>query len=120
MDEYINGYEHQVIEFFNRRTAYDQEKGSQHPHEADLLLSSIPLQEKHSVLDIATGTGLVAIPAAQKVGSDGHVVGVDFSPGMLEQARRKSEAVGLQNIEFIESDAADLNFSDNSFDVIFC
>ena len=116
----MNGYKRQVIEFFNRRTAYDQEEGSQHPREAALLLSSVPLQEKHRVLDIATGTGLVAIPAAQKVASDGHVVGVDFSPGMLEQARRKSKAVGLQNIEFIETDAADLNFSDNSFDVIFC
>lgn len=120
MDEYINGYNRQVIEFFNSRTAYDQEEGSQHPREADLLLNYVPLQEKHKVLDIATGTGLIAIPAAQKVSSAGHVVGVDFSAGMIEQARRKSKAVGLQNIEFIEADAASLNFSDNSFDVIFC
>lgn len=116
----MDGYKQQVIEFFNRRTAYDQESGTQHPHEANLLLESVQVRQGQRVLDIATGTGLVAIPAAQKVGSDGYVVGVDMSPGMLHQAKQKIEAAELQNIDLIEADAEYINFSDGSFDVIFC
>jgi len=115
----MDDYKQQVISFFNQRTAYDQE-GPRHPREADLLLKSVTLQKKQRVLDVATGTGLVAIPAAHKVGSGGHVVGVDLSPGMLSQASRKIEAAGLQNIELIEADASSIDFSDSSFDVIFC
>jgi len=71
----MNDYKRQVTEFFNQRTAYDQE-GSRHPHEANLLLKCVQLQKGQEILDVATGTGLVAIPAAEKVGSEGYVVGV--------------------------------------------
>ncbi|MFM2063029.1 MAG: hypothetical protein RLZZ507_2699 [Cyanobacteriota bacterium] len=116
----MDNYKQQIIEIFNSRTAYDQEKGSHHPREAILLLESIPLQQGQKILDIATGTGLVAIPAALKVGLEGYVIGVDISPGMLDQAREKVTAAGLKNIEFIEEDAEHINFNDGSFDVIFC
>jgi arsenite methyltransferase len=115
----MDNYKQQVTEFFNRRTAYDQE-GLRHPREARLLLESVPLQTGQRILDIATGTGLVAIPAAKKVGSEGYVIGVDFSSGMLHQAKQKIEAAALQNIELIEADADFINFKDNDFDVIFC
>ncbi len=71
-------------------------------------------------MDVATGTGIVAIAAAHILGTEGKVVGVDISPGMLSQARRKIEAAGLQNIELIEADADYLNFDDQSFDAILC
>ena len=116
----MNGYKQQVIEFYNSRTTYDYEEGTRHPLEANLLLESVPIQKGQKILDVATGTGLVAIPAAQKVGSEGYVIGIDMSPGMLHQARLKIEAASLQNIELIEADAESINFSDSSFDVIFC
>lgn len=115
----MDDYKQQVSEFFNQRTAYDLE-GSRHPHEANLLLKSVPLQEGQRVLDVATGTGLIALPAAQKVGLEGYVLGIDISPGMLHQARQKIEALGLKNIEFIQTDADYLDCADESFDVIFC
>ncbi|MEP0869591.1 methyltransferase domain-containing protein [Trichocoleus desertorum AS-A10] len=115
----MNQYKQQVIDFFNQRIAYDQE-GSRHPQEAAQLLSFVPLQKHQRALDIATGTGLVAISAAQKVGVQGYVVGVDFSPGMLAQAKRKVEPLGLTNIEFVEADAEAVDFMPESFDVIFC
>jgi ubiquinone/menaquinone biosynthesis C-methylase UbiE len=116
----MDNYKQQVIEFYNARTTYDHETGTQHPREASLLLEYVPLQQGQKILDIATGTGLVAIPAALKVGSEGYVVGVDMSPGMLHQARQKIAAEKLQNIELIEADVEDISFSENSFDVIFC
>jgi ubiquinone/menaquinone biosynthesis C-methylase UbiE len=116
----MDNYKHQIIEFFNSRTAYDHEEGSQHPREASLLLEYVPLQKGQKILDIATGTGLVAIPAALKVGLEGYVIGVDISPGMLHQAREKVTATGLKNIEFIEEDAENINLKADSFDVIYC
>lgn len=63
---------------------------------------------------------MVAIEAAQIVGCEGQVVGVDISTGMLDQARRKVEALGLSNIEFQLADAEALNFPANSFDLVLC
>lgn len=116
----MDDYKQQVLELYNSRTAYDQEEGTRHPLKANFLLESVPIQKGQKILDVATGTGLVAIPAAQKVGSEGYVIGIDMSPGMLHQARLKVEAARLQNIELIEADADYINFSNSSFDAIFC
>lgn len=112
-----NNYKQQVIADFNSRTHYDNEWRYR---VANPLIELAHLQPRQRVLDVATGTGIVAISAAKIVGFQGHVVGVDFSTGMLNQARQKIEAEGLQNIELIEADADNLNFSDNSFDAILC
>lgn len=116
----MDSYKQQIIEFYNRRTTYDHEENTRHPHDANVLLEFVPIHSGQKIFDVATGTGLVAIPAAQKVGSDGYVIGIDMSPGMLYQARQKVEAASLQNIELIETDADSINFDDSSFDVIFC
>lgn len=115
----INDYKQRVVADFNSRTNYD--KGNNfHPPLANRLVELAGLQSGQKILDIATGTGLVAIAAAKIVGSDGQVVGVDISKGMLEQAQRKVEAAGLQNVELQEIDAENLKLSDNSFDAILC
>ncbi len=113
----INAYKQQVIADFNQRTNYDNDFRY---CLANPLIELAQLQTGQQVLDVATGTGIVAIAAAKIVGAEGKVVGVDISSGMLNQARQKIAAVGLQNIELIEADADYLNFSDNSFDAILC
>jgi protein-L-isoaspartate(D-aspartate) O-methyltransferase len=113
----LTEYKQQVTAFFDARTSYDNEFTYRR---AIPIVELAQLQRGQQVLDVATGTGILAIAAAQLVGSEGKVVGVDISPGMLNQARRKIEAAGLQNIELIEVDADYLNFSDDSFDAIFC
>lgn len=110
-------YKQQVTAFFDTRTSYDNEFTYRR---AVPVVELAQLQRGQQVLDVATGTGILAIAAAQLVGSEGKVVGVDISPGMLSQARRKIEEAGLQNIELIEVDADYLNFSDESFDAILC
>ena len=62
-------------------------------------------------LDVATGTGDLAIELARRVGPGGEVVGSDFSPGMLERARRKAPA-----LRFEEGDALALPYPDDAFD----
>ncbi|MEH2269383.1 MAG: methyltransferase domain-containing protein [Nostoc sp.] len=116
----LDSYKQQLREFYGSRTTYDHEQGTRHPLEAKLLLEFVPLHSGQKILDVATGTGLLAIAAAEKVGSEGYVVGIDMTPGMLHQARQKITAAKLQNIELIEADAEYFNFSDSSFDVVFC
>ena len=56
----MSEYKQQVIDFFNKRTAYDKE-GNSHRNEAKKLLEFAPVKAGQTVLDLATGTGLVAI-----------------------------------------------------------
>ncbi|MBN3960580.1 methyltransferase domain-containing protein [Nostoc sp. NMS8] len=116
----LDNYKQQLKEFYGSRTTYDHEEGTRHPLEAKILLEFVPLHSGQKILDVATGTGLLAIPASEKVGSEGYVIGIDMTPGMLQQARQKIAAAKLQNIELIEADAEYLNFSDSSFDAVFC
>lgn len=84
------------------------------------MIELAQVKQGQEILDIATGTGLVAITAAQILGSAGRVVGVDISKGMLEQAQRKIDTLGLKNVELIEADADYIDFNNSSFDIIFC
>ena len=72
------------------------------------------------VLDVATGTGIVAMISAGIVGSTGKVVGIDLSSDMLAVARQKAAAAGLTDLEFREGDAEKLDFPDGSFDAVLC
>jgi ubiquinone/menaquinone biosynthesis C-methylase UbiE len=71
-----------------------------------------------NVLDIATGTGMVCIEVAKKVGEHGLVLGIDYSKPMLKQSAKKTKALDLHNIDFILADAHNLPISDNHFDVV--
>lgn len=71
-----------------------------------------------SILDVATGTGDVAI-LAQKILHPAKITGIDISEGMLDIGRKKIEKLGLQNeIELQKGDSETLAFADNSFDAI--
>lgn len=72
------------------------------------------LQRGGTALDVACGTGKLTAALAEAVGPDGHVLGVDLSPGMLDEARR---ACGdLPGIEFRLGNALALPVADGSFD----
>ena len=115
----MSDYKQQIIDFFDRRTAYDAE-GDSHLNEARRLLEYVPLESGETILDLATGTGLVAIAAAKKVAPDGSMIGVDISSGMLKQARNKILAEGINNLKLIEADVELVNFAPEQFDTIFC
>jgi demethylmenaquinone methyltransferase/2-methoxy-6-polyprenyl-1,4-benzoquinol methylase len=67
------------------------------------------------VLDVATGTGDLAIELARRVAPGGEVVGSDFSEAMLTRARVKPKPAGAE-LRFEWGDALDLQFADGSFD----
>jgi SAM-dependent methyltransferase len=68
------------------------------------------------VLDVAAGYGEPSLTAAKVVGPEGSVVATDISPGMLSFGRERAIAAGVENIEFVESDASSLDFAAGSFD----
>lgn len=70
-----------------------------------------------TILDIATGTGDLAIQFAENTNAT-KIVGLDLSEGMLKVARKKTAKKGVPNIEFIKGDSEALPFPDESFDAI--
>jgi len=71
-----------------------------------------------NVLDVGCGTGASALPAAQVVGRDGFVVGVDLSARLLDRARTKAMTHGLTNLEFRLADMTALGYPDGRFDAV--
>ena len=68
------------------------------------------------VLDVAAGYGEPSLTAARAAGPEGSVVATDISAEMITFGRERAAAAGLGNVEFVESDAASLEFPEGSFD----
>jgi ubiquinone/menaquinone biosynthesis C-methylase UbiE len=81
------------------------------------LLRAAALRPGKRVLDVGCGTGIVARLAAEAVGGEGSVTGLDVEPGMLAVAR--SAAEGLE-IEWIEASAESIPLPDETIDVVLC
>lgn len=76
------------------------------------------LRPGEKVVDIGSGAGFDTFIAAQQVGPEGRVVGVDMTEEMLEKAGSTAEAMGLDNVEFREGYAEDLPVEDGWADVV--
>jgi arsenite methyltransferase len=76
------------------------------------------LAEGERVLDLGSGAGTDSLVAAQMVGEQGHVTGIDMTPAMLAKARGAAAEMGLANVEFVGAEAEQLPFPDESFDVV--
>lgn len=80
------------------------------------MLRRIQALNPTDILDVASGTGDIALALAEK-NPQAHVVGSDLSENMLNVARRRGEAAGLANIEFRVENAMQLGLADETFDV---
>jgi arsenite methyltransferase len=70
------------------------------------------------VLDLGSGAGTDSLVAAQMVGEDGRVTGIDMTPEMLAKARAAAAEMGATSVEFVEGEVERLPFADASFDVV--
>lgn len=71
-----------------------------------------------TVLDLGSGAGFDCFLAAQKVGSKGKIIGVDFAKEMIEVAQANAKNWKLKNVEFRQGDIENLPIDDNSIDII--
>jgi arsenite methyltransferase len=76
------------------------------------------LNRGEHVIDIGSGAGMDSMIAARMVGPDGHVIGIDMTPAMIEKARAASEGLGLTQLEFRQGFAEALPVPDGWADVI--
>lgn len=74
-------------------------------------------QPRDTALDLCCGSGDLAFLLAKTIGKGGTVIGADFSPQQLEIARQRQINQGLlSSLEWVEADALDLPFAENTFD----
>jgi ubiquinone/menaquinone biosynthesis C-methylase UbiE len=99
-------YDHPVNSFWER---YGRE-----------TVASLPINPGARVLDVCCGSGASAIPAAEAVGPEGFVLGVDLAENLLALARAKATDRSLNNIEFRAGDMLDLQLPTMGFDAVIC
>jgi len=76
------------------------------------------LREGETVLDLGSGAGFDCFLAANKVGENGRVIGVDMTPEMIEKARENAEEGDYRNVEFRLGEIENLPVADNSVDIV--
>jgi len=109
-----------TIETFNTVSAgYDNRSLRFFAESAKCMAHYLDAPDIRRVLDVATGTGNLALEIA-RTSSDIKVTGIDFSPGMLAQARAKAERDGIGNAEFLEMDMHEITLPDSHFDAAVC
>lgn len=102
--------------------SYDQVEG--YVQEADLGLGcGLPTQFAHlsegqTVVDLGSGAGNDAFIARREVGETGRVIGIDFTPRMVEKARANAAKLGYDNVEFVEGDIENMPLDDDITDVV--
>ena len=83
---------------------------------SDRLVEMADVQAGGRVLDVACGYGEPSLPAARKAGPEGSVVATDIAKTVLEYAAKRAADAGVDDIEFVESEAIALDFPEHSFD----
>ncbi len=76
------------------------------------------IQAGDTVLDLGSGAGNDCFVARAEAGETGKVIGVDFTPKMIQLARQNAEKRGYNNVEFRQGDIEELPISDQSVDVV--
>jgi len=79
------------------------------------MLDAAAVRRGDNLVDVACGTGVVARAAAERVGPEGAVAGLDLNPAMLAVAHRLAPS-----IDWREGDVASMPFDENTFDVATC
>lgn len=106
-DRLADGYDRAALRFF--------------PFAADRLVRRLAPRPGEKILDVATGTGAVAVAVGQHlVGSGGRVMAVDISERMLDRAYANVRRMALHNVDVHPMDATALEFRSGYFDAVAC
>src|SRR6266850_850139 len=106
--------------FSQAATIYDRVGPGIFSHFGQRLVDVAEIAAGANVLDVAAGRGALLIPAAAKVGANGHVTGIDFSPDMVRETAKDIEGQALYQAKIRHMDAEQMTFADESFDRVVC
>jgi SAM-dependent methyltransferase len=84
------------------------------------MVRALDPQPGNTVLELAAGPGDVGFAAAPLLGEEGRLISSDFSPEMVEVARRRAAELALRNVEHRQIDAEDIPLEDGSVDGVLC
>jgi len=87
---------------------------------AEELVNKLAIKKGAKVLDVGTGWGSCLIAAAKRVGSTGHLVGIDLTNDQLAEASRNIKKAAISNFSLDRMNVKDLTYKDNSFDYVLC
>ncbi len=76
------------------------------------------IQQGQTVIDLGSGAGNDVFVARKEVGEAGKVIGIDFTPAMIEKARTNAEKLGFNNVEFRQGDIEKMPLTANVADVV--
>jgi ubiquinone/menaquinone biosynthesis C-methylase UbiE len=76
------------------------------------------IQKGDTVIDLGSGAGNDCFVARHETGSEGKVIGIDFTPAMIQKARTNTEKLGYNNVEFREGDIDQMPVNDSVADVV--
>jgi O-methyltransferase/aklanonic acid methyltransferase len=112
-------YKTTVTEAFNRAAAtYDRLGVEFFTPMGRRLVERVGPRPGERVLDIGCGRGASTFPAAEAVGPEGHVLGIDIAPAMVEEARREAARQGASQVDVRVMDGEHPDLPAGSFDVI--
>lgn len=115
----LSEHKQKVAKVYNLAAAgYDKPALQFFPRTAGRLVELARIREGDNVLDAGTGTGMAAFAAAERVGRQGKVIGVDIGEEILDQARRKLDPTGSPFLSFFLDDMEHLDFPEECFDVV--
>jgi SAM-dependent methyltransferase len=102
------------------RTRIYGEMARSHAAHTEMLIAKAQLRPGDSVLDVATGPGVVALAAARAIGPSGRVMATDLAPEWSSFIQEACAGAGLGNVTFRAMGAEALDLADGSFDVALC
>jgi SAM-dependent methyltransferase len=86
----------------------------------DWLIRELAPRPGDTVLELASGTGDLGFKVAAVLGERGRLISTDFSPDMVEVARRRAAELGLENVDVLVMDAEQIDLDDDSVDGVLC
>jgi SAM-dependent methyltransferase len=111
-------HERAIIDQFTRQAQGFAGSAELHAHEVlQLIVDAATLSPNHRVIDLACGPGSVACAVAKHAA---HVIGLDATPAMLDQASELARGMNLANVEWKEGSIYAAPYADGSFDAVTC
>lgn len=114
-ESWANSYDSDKVEIIRRDVGVPLEKF------VDQILDHCQLNTGQSVIDVGTGTGLIAVSIAKRLSNDCNILGIDIADAMLEKAKIRIKEEGVErSVVLRKASALDIPVGDATQDLVVC